>query len=358
MAATGAHLVLDGLAKSYGDGAPAVAALSLRMAKGEMLGLLGPAGAGKTTALRLIGGLTPVTSGRISVAGRDVTALPAYQRDIGFVFQEDALFPHLSVADNVAFGLAMRGMPRDKLAWRVSRVLESMKLATLAGRRPGELSDAQRRRVALARALVIEPSLLLLDEPFGALDTRLREELRGEIRDIQRRQGLTTVLVTHDQDEALALCDRIAVLRGGRLEQIGLPAEIYEQPRTEFVAGFIGRINRLEGERAANGTLSVGALRLRGGPQGAAAGKVTVMVRPHRIAFTDQDRGSDWNLCRGRIRRIAYAGDMLTCEVENDSALLMVERPSVPGAPPLREGETVTLTWLLADTLVFSRAMT
>ncbi|MCW3473884.1 ABC transporter ATP-binding protein [Limobrevibacterium gyesilva] len=348
----GMHLVVEDLAKRFGDGPAAVASLSLQVAPGELLGLLGPSGCGKTTTLRMIAGLTPASAGRIVVAGRDVTALPSHKRDMGIVFQNYALFPHMDVAGNVAFGLEMRGLSRGEVTARVARALDLVRLGALAQRRPRELSGGQQQRVALARALVIEPSILLLDEPLSNLDAKLREEMRTEIRDIQRRLGMTTVFVTHDQTEALAMCDRIAVMRAGLLEQLGTPFEIYEQPRTPFVADFVGRTNRLEAVCAADGLIALGALRVRARAS-VAVGPVTVMVRPHRIEIATQPRGADWNGCAGRIRRVTYVGDMLSCEVEAEGAVLAVEQPTLPGLPTPREGDDVTLAWRVADTLVF-----
>jgi putative spermidine/putrescine transport system ATP-binding protein len=348
------HLVLDGLAKVYGDGPPAVAALSLQVSPGELLGLLGPSGCGKTTTLRMIGGLTSATAGRVVVADRDLTALPPHKRDMGIVFQNYALFPHMAVAGNVAFGLEMRGMPRGEVARRVARALEMVRLGGLAQRRPRELSGGQQQRVALARALVIEPSILLLDEPLSNLDAKLREEMRSEIKDIQRRLGITTIFVTHDQVEALALCDRIAVMRAGRLEQLGTPYDIYEHPRTPFVADFVGRINRLDAERTGGGDVVAGTLRLRTNQAGP-PGPVMLMVRPHRIELANDARGPDWNACRGRIRRVTFVGDVLACEVDIGGAALSVERHTLPGLPTPREGDEVGLAWRVSDTLAFPR---
>jgi putative spermidine/putrescine transport system ATP-binding protein len=347
-----AHLVLDRLEKRFGAGPPAVAALSLEVAKGELLGLLGPSGCGKTTTLRMIAGLADASAGRVLVGGRDVTTTPPHQRDMGIVFQNYALFPHMSVAGNVAFGLEMRKLPKAEIAQRVERALALVHLSGLGDRRPRELSGGQQQRVALARALVIEPAILLLDEPLSNLDARLREEMRGEIRDLQRRLGITTVFVTHDQAEALAICDRIAVMRAGHLEQVGTPFEIYETPATPFVADFVGRINRLEGVRAADGTIASGTLRLRAGREGR-AGPVTVMVRPHRIRFGTEPPGPDWNSAAGTIRRATYVGDLLACEVECEGAALTVERHTHPGQPVPREGEAVGLAWRVSDTMAF-----
>jgi putative spermidine/putrescine transport system ATP-binding protein len=349
---TNAHLVLDHLEKRFGAGPPAVASLSLQVQKGELLGLLGPSGCGKTTTLRMIGGLAEATAGHILVGGRDVTTLPPHKRDMGIVFQNYALFPHMDVAGNVAFGLEMRKRPKAEVRERVERALEMVHLQGLGHRKPRELSGGQQQRVALARALVIEPSILLLDEPLSNLDAKLRDEMRTEIRDIQQRLGITTIFVTHDQVEALAMCDRIAVMRAGLLEQVGTPYEIYETPATPFVADFVGRTNRIDGERDANGEIVAGPFRLRASKPGR-AGKVTVMVRPHRIHVATDAIGPEWNSAQGTIHRATYVGDVLSCEVNCGGATLVVERHTHPGLPIPRAGEAVTLAWRVSDTLAF-----
>jgi putative spermidine/putrescine transport system ATP-binding protein len=350
----GTTLVLDGLSKSFGAGPPVVAALSLAVQPGEMVGLLGPSGCGKTTTLRMIGGLTPASGGQVLVDGRDVTALPPHRRDMGIVFQNYALFPHMNVAENVAFGLDMRGMKRAASGPKVQAALDLVQLGVLGGRRPRELSGGQQQRVALARALVIEPSILLLDEPLSNLDAKLREEMRVEIRDIQQRLGITTVFVTHDQAEALALCDRIAVMHKGQIAQLGTPADIYERPATEFVADFVGRSNRLPARAAADGSIALGSLTVRAA--GAVPmGEVTVMIRPHRIALGAAPMGPEWNRAEGLILRITYVGDLLACEVAAGGVSFQVEQPTLPGLAAPREGEVCALAWRLSDTLVFPR---
>ncbi|MGI4950373.1 MAG: ABC transporter ATP-binding protein [Janthinobacterium lividum] len=347
------HLVLDRLEKRFGTAPASVAGVSLAVEPGELLALLGPSGCGKTTTLRMIAGLMPATSGRIVVAGRDVTALPAHRRDMGIVFQNYALFPHMTVAGNVAFGLEMRGLTRSVIAGRVARALDMVRLGPLAARRPRELSGGQQQRVALARALVIEPSILLLDEPLSNLDAKLRDEMRTEIRDIQQRLGITAIFVTHDQVEALAMCDRIAVMRAGSIEQLGTPADIYERPASLFVADFVGRTNRIQGDRQADGSVLAGPLRLQTQAAGQ-PGPVTLAVRPHRIWLGDAPEG--WNAARGTIRRTTYVGDLLALDVEvPGGAVLVVEQHTQPGLPVPAIGDAAALAWRVDDTLCFPR---
>ncbi|MEU9018932.1 ABC transporter ATP-binding protein [Actinomadura sp. NPDC048394] len=232
------------LRKTFGA-VEAVAGVDLDIGDGEFFSMLGPSGSGKTTVLRLIAGFERPTSGTVELVGRDVTGLAPFDRDVNTVFQDYALFPHLDVLRNVEYGLKVRRVPKAKRRERALEALRSVRLDGFEARRPGELSGGQRQRVALARALVNEPKVLLLDEPLGALDLKLREEMQVELKTIQRRAGITFVFVTHDQEEALTLSDRIAVLDGGRVQQVGTPAEVYEHPATEFVAGFVGTTNQI-----------------------------------------------------------------------------------------------------------------
>jgi putative spermidine/putrescine transport system ATP-binding protein len=234
-----ARIELEAVSKRYGDFF-AVRELSLDIEHGELVVLLGPSGCGKTTTLRMIAGFVPVTSGRIRLGGRDVTRLPSYRRNTGLVFQGYALFPHLTAAENVAFGLEMRKLSPATVREKVTAALRLVRLDELGGRLPRQLSGGQQQRVALARALVIEPDALLLDEPLSNLDAKLREDVRVEIRQLQKALGLTTVMVTHDQDEALAMADRLVVMSGGVIQQIGTQRELYERPANRFVAGFVG----------------------------------------------------------------------------------------------------------------------
>jgi putative spermidine/putrescine transport system ATP-binding protein len=361
MATDAPYLALRGLAKSYGEGRPAVAGIDLAAARGEFLTLLGPSGCGKTTVLRMIAGLVPPSAGRLAVDGVDITALPSHQRNMGLVFQNYALFPHLSVARNVAFGLEMRGAGRTAIERRVAASLSLVRLEGLRRRMPRELSGGQQQRVALARALVIEPSLLLLDEPLSNLDAKLREELRDEIRDIQRRLGITAIFVTHDQVEALTLSDRVAVMNEGQLEQIGTPTEIYERPASEFVAAFVGRTNRIAATVAAgeseSSLLTAGALRFTAAAASPVGAAVTAMIRPHRIRLSAAMPASDeaTNRIRARVRKIVFAGDVVQCEIAADGITLLVESPteSAAGTVPA-VGDEVTASWRPADTLVFT----
>jgi putative spermidine/putrescine transport system ATP-binding protein len=243
---TSAAIKLQDVTKTFDGKIVAVDGVTLDIQAGEFFSLLGPSGCGKTTSLRMIAGFEMPDSGRVHVGGRDITDLPVHKRDMGMVFQSYALFPHRTVAQNVAFGLRMRDVPRPEIERRVAAALAQVALTGLEDRKPGQLSGGQQQRVALARALVIEPRVLLCDEPLGALDRKLRQQMQFELKELQRRLGVTLVFVTHDQEEALAMSDRIAVMSRGKVEQVGSPTEIYGRPRTRFVADFIGEINLLE----------------------------------------------------------------------------------------------------------------
>jgi putative spermidine/putrescine transport system ATP-binding protein len=286
---------LDGLRKTYGD-VVAVDGVDLEIDAGEFFTLLGPSGSGKTTTLRLIAGFEHPDEGRVELAGRDVSNVPPYARDVNTVFQDYALFPHMTVADNVAYGLRVKGVPRRDREGRVKDVLDRMRLPGLGKRKPGQLSGGQRQRVALARALVNRPEVLLLDEPLGALDLKLRQEMQLFLKSLQQDLGITFVYVTHDQDEALTMSDRLAVFNNGRIEQVGPPAEVYERPQSGFVAGFVGVSNEFErdGRRFA--------------------------VRPEKIHMGDAAsrpaRGMHTET--GRIRDVVYAGMVTRFVVELD----------------------------------------
>ncbi|MEV4920635.1 ABC transporter ATP-binding protein [Streptomyces tirandamycinicus] len=306
---------LDGISKSYGD-SHAVHELSLDIAPGEFFSLLGPSGCGKTTTLRMIGGFTDPTDGTVLLGGEDVTALPPNKRDVNTVFQSYALFDHLSVADNVAFGLKRKGVGRAETRERVGTMLERVQLGGLGDRRPRTLSGGQRQRVALARALVNRPQVLLLDEPLAALDLKLRRRMQVELKQIQREVGITFVFVTHDQDEALTMSDRIAVMNEGHVEQCGTPEDVYERPSGSFVASFMGTSNLVPG------TYRAGRIAVDDGPPlpvGTRAGiadgsRVHLSVRPEKIWLSDFEPGMV--LATGVIRETVYSGATTTYLIE------------------------------------------
>ena len=352
MTSDGGSLSLRSLTKRYRD-FTAVESLTLDVPKGDLTALLGPSGCGKTTTLRMIAGLASVTGGSIAVDGRDITTEPPHRRDMGVVFQSYALFPHLTVARNIAFGLEMRGLKRPEIERRVKEAIDLVRLGGKADSRPRELSGGQQQRVALARALVVRPSILLLDEPLSNLDAKLRDEMRAEIRQIQKSLGITAVFVTHDQAEALAMCDRVAVMNAGRLEQLGSPIDLYERPANPFVATFIGRINNVAGEAAgASARVGRNAFRLAR----PAAGAVDVMVRPHRIALgASASEASGHNTAAGTIAFVTYVGDLIQYVVDVDGTPWQVEQQTTTAREPVIPGSPVTLSWRIEDTLSFPR---
>ncbi len=284
---------LSGVVKRFGDVA-AVDGIDLEIADGEFFSMLGPSGSGKTTTLRMIAGFEVPTEGKIELHGRDITGVPPFDRDVNTVFQDYALFPHMSVGDNIAYGLMVRKVAPDERRRRLSEALRMVRLEGYEQRRPGQLSGGQRQRVALARALVNRPRVLLLDEPLGALDLKLREEMQIELKSIQQQVGITFIYVTHDQEEALTMSDRLAVFNNGRIEQVGSPAEVYEHPATTFVAGFVGTSNLLTGDSAR-----------------AVVGRDGVFtVRPEKIRLADPDQApaADEGSALGRIREVVYIG--------------------------------------------------
>ena len=336
-------LVLEGLQKSYG-GVAAVDGVSLGIPKGSILALLGPSGCGKTTILRSIAGFVPLDRGRITLDGRDITRLPPEHRGTAMVFQNYALFPHMSVAENAGFGLRMRKVSQAERAQRVAEVLAMVRLDDLAGRYPSELSGGQQQRAALARAIITRPDLLLLDEPFGALDQNLREAMQIELRKLQQSLNLTTVIVTHDQQEAMILADRVAVMRDGQVEQLASPSEIYDHPATRFVAGFMGIDNIVE-TRVEGGRIRIGpaSIPMPPGRRSLSTGSaVTLAIRAEAITLAPPGAGD--GLLQGRIAYAANLGGRALYEVDTEAGeRLKVAEPRAPGWAARQAGEAVAL---------------
>jgi spermidine/putrescine ABC transporter ATP-binding subunit len=305
-----ADVILRHVTKAYGP-VVAVSDLSLEIPRGIFLSLLGPSGCGKTTTLRLIAGFEQPSQGDILIRGQRVNLVPAYRRDFSMVFQNFALFPHMTVAGNVAFGLRMRGLPHKERDARVREALHLVHLAGFEERYPRQLSGGQQQRVALARAIVVRPAVLLLDEPLGSLDKKLREEMQVELRQLQREIGITTVFVTHDQDEALTLSDRVAIMNAGRIEQMGTPRELYERPATDFVANFLGVSNifrgRVAGREGEEALVALGAVRIRvpWEPAFEVGGAVRVAVRPEKIRLAPRGQAGG---IPARVRHVVYLG--------------------------------------------------
>ena len=328
---------LSGVRKAYGD-VVAVERVDLEIARGEFFTLLGPSGSGKTTTLRLVAGFERPDAGTIELGGADVTDLPPYARDVNTVFQDYALFPHMSVAQNVEYGLKVKGIERGERRRRVEEALEMVRLAGFGGRKPGQLSGGQRQRVALARAIVNRPRVLLLDEPLGALDLKLRQEMQIELKRIQQEVGITFVYVTHDQEEALTMSDRIAVFSVGRIEQVGPPAEVYERPASEFVAGFVGVSNVLERDA------------------------VRFTVRPEKVRLLAEgaEPGPGAHVETGRVRSAVYVGMITRYLVELDAGgeLVVIRQNLETSSAEVLEaqGRRVRLEWRPEQTVVLEES--
>jgi putrescine transport system ATP-binding protein len=347
-----AHLVVDRVTKRFGA-VVAVDDVSLTVVGGERFALLGPSGCGKTTLLRLLAGFETPDAGRILIDDVDMTGVPPYARPVNMMFQSYALFPHMNVAQNVGFGLRQEGVAKAAIRERVGAMLDLVQMADLAARKPSQLSGGQKQRVALARALVKQPKLLLLDEPLAALDRKLREQTQLELVRIQERVGVTFIVVTHDQAEAMTMASRIAVMDSGRLRQIGTPGEVYEAPISRFVADFIGAVNLLAGRvrEASDGILTVdsptiGGFRVRGSAR--PPGAVTVALRPEKIALGRVPQAGGDNRHEGVVREVAYLGSLSLYRIELPSgALLRVSLPNTVrlAGPPFARGERVHLSW-------------
>src|SRR5687767_5443779 len=358
----GARVSVDSLVKRFGS-LTAVAGTSLDVASGEFLALLGPSGCGKTTVLITIAGFEHPDAGDILLDGRSVLSLPASQRNIGMVFQRYALFPHMTVADNIAFPLVMRRRPRAEIRSRVAEVIDVVRLSGLGERLPSQLSGGQQQRVAFARAVVHSPPLLLMDEPLAALDKKLREEMQIELKGLQRLLGITVVFVTHDQQEALAMADRVAVMNAGRIEQVGSPRELYEKPVSAFVANFVGESNRFRGrlvERAG----PIGGVAMKGGRvlRGLVADDLAVaanvpaifMVRPEMVRLSTQPEA--WAELAGVITDLTYAGSSWSCTVAIADAFSIVARVPTErlGGPALALGDRVSVGWRSEDARIYA----
>jgi iron(III) transport system ATP-binding protein len=340
-------LRIDNVGASYGDHR-VLNNINLDVRPGEFFALLGPSGCGKTTLLRTIAGFAATDAGRILVGGNDLSKLPPWKRDVGMVFQSYALWPHLTVARNVAFGLEERRLPRADIAKRVATALDFVGLGQLADRRPSELSGGQQQRVALARTIAIEPKILLLDEPLSNLDAKLRVQVRRELRSLQQRLGLTTILVTHDQEEANTICDRVAVMNAGEVQQVGTPAELYETPANLFVAQFLGTANVLEGRVVSSGDGRVfesgGGLRVPVAPGAQVPDGARMVFRPQDAAIVTGDPSNDAGLIAGRIVYREFLGSTLRYGIQAGGTELYVDAPFRTGVTPLSPGDRVAVS--------------
>jgi spermidine/putrescine transport system ATP-binding protein len=351
---------LAGVSKEFharGEVITAVAGLDLAIAEGEFFSLLGPSGCGKTTTMRMIAGFEEPTAGTIRLHGADVTGIPPHKRDVNMVFQSYALFPHMTVFENVAFGLRRRRVPKDEITRRAGEMLDIVDLAGRGQRRPRELSGGQQQRVALARALVNRPRALLLDEPLGALDLKLRQAMQVELKRIQREVGITFVYVTHDQGEALTMSDRIAVMNDGSVEQLGSPREIYEHPRTRFVAGFIGTSNLLTGTvsrvEAGRAVIEVSPderiIVPDGGGRTEAGGTLELTVRPEKIDLLSGPPAPGGCALRGTVTEVVYLGTStnfaVTTTTGADIVVFQQNSAAAAGTASAARGDSVWLSW-------------
>lgn len=352
---SGRYLEVAGVTKRFG---PSVVLrdLSLAVAKAEFVSLLGPSGCGKTTLLRLVAGLLTPDAGSIVIGGRDFTRVAAHKRNIGVVFQNYALFPHLTVADNVAFGLRAQGVPKAEIGERVREALARVRMEGFAERSVTALSGGQQQRISVARAIVVKPTLLLLDEPFSALDRKLRETMQIEMRHLLRDLGITSIFVTHDQEEALVMSDRVAVMNEGRIEHLGTPADVYTRPKTLYVMEFVGQSTRMGGRVAAAGkgliSIDTALGRISARAEGLPGAPVFVGVRPEAILL-GQGPEAEFNNVRAKVVDVVFIGSKTTLLLAGSAPedRLMVELARLP--QPLAPGADVAIRWRIDDTLVF-----
>ncbi|WP_336800251.1 ABC transporter ATP-binding protein [Kaistia sp. MMO-174] len=352
-----AFLTIEKLVKTFGT-QTTVKGVDLAVERGEFVTLLGPSGCGKTTILRMIAGFESATSGTIRIDGKDITDLRPNQRHIGMVFQAYALFPNMSVADNIAFGLKVAKKSSAEIAARVKEMLELIKLPQLGDRYPYQLSGGQQQRVALARALAVKPQILLLDEPLSALDAKIRISLREEIRAVQRALGITTIFVTHDQEEALSMSDRICVMNDGNIEQLGTPFEIYNYPKTRFVASFVGTLNILNGRvlDSTSGRLSIDDQEIVTARElgGASTGDTLALaLRPEALSIGHANGGS--NNLTGTIDEVHFLGSVVRIRVRFKDNVVSLDTFNRPHAAPPERGQPVTVNFTREDILVLDR---
>lgn len=338
-----ARLELEGLTKHYGD-FQAAQDVNLDINEGEFMVLLGPSGCGKTTTLRMIAGFIDPTAGNIRIGGKDITGLPPWKRNTGLVFQNYALFPHMTVAENVAFGLEMRGIPKSEIKPKVMESLSLVQLDHLADRYPRQMSGGQQQRVALARALVFQPDVLLLDEPLSNLDAKLRHEVRIEIRALQQRLGITAVIVTHDQEEALIMGDRLVVMSEGQVRQVGKQRDLYENPANRFVAGFVGRSSFLDGVLSDGKFRTKGGLVLESGSSG--SGEALMALRPERLEITREAAAGMQNSVAGTVEIVSYMGGLIDLHIRlSPTDLVIAQVSNRDGASIPEVGDKAFVNW-------------
>ena len=348
---------LQGVTKRFGT-MVAVDSLNLEVKPGEFLSLLGPSGCGKTTTLRMLAGFEQPDEGFIRISGQYVQGIPPYKRDVNTVFQAYALFPHMTVAENVAYGLRQKGVNKTDIAARVAEALDMVKMSKLAERKPRQMSGGQQQRVAVARALVNRPSVLLLDEPLGALDRKLREEMQIELKLLQSQLGITFIFVTHDQEEAMSMSDRIAIMLDGHVEQLADPETVYERPSSAFVAGFIGRNNFWTGRSNGHGAIADDGtvFEVSKPEESVAAGDAAlVAIRPESVVLKSEDPGAGANVMPGEVAGVSHFGDTLQYVVRTQHRTLVVLTPRAQ-AVRLQTGDPVWCTWSADDVYMFSAA--